>query len=403
MVSSARSPLAVLTALLSRDTRLVCGIMSGTSVDAVDVALVRIRGKGRGTAAELLGHTATRIPDDIRTLVLANAEAATSNVSDICILHAALAHLYADAVKETCRHLGIETQDIDVIGLHGQTLHHRPNAVTIAGWEVRSTFQAGSGPMLATLLGVPVVYDFRSADMAAGGQGAPLVPYADYLLFRSDTENRILLNIGGIANITWLPAACTEDNVLAHDTGPGNIVVDALMQRLYGRSYDEGGEIAHRGVVNPDLLAWMLKHPYFGYAPPKSTGREMFGTVFIESLLMIARDLDVREPQDIVATAAECTVRTIARDIEAMVSPGRAASVYIGGGGAKNRFITEGLRHRLADLSVQRFDRLGIPAEARESVCFAVLANEWLHGNAANLPQVTGASRKIILGSFALG
>ncbi len=398
-----RSPLDILTALATKEPRLVCGIMSGTSVDAIDTALVRLRGGGAGTEMELVHYSETLFPEEAQQLVFSASEVSSSNVYDVCVLHAALAELYADAVRHACSEAGLGVSGIDLIGLHGQTLHHIPETYKLGRHEVRSTMQAGSGPMLAALLGVPVLHDFRSADMALGGQGAPLVPYADYILFRSVKEDRIILNIGGIANLTWLPAGCGEDDVLAMDTGPGNMIADSLMRRFFGREFDEGGAVARTGRVNADLLSWMFSHPFFARKAPKSTGREAFGGRFLENFLQIARDLELASPADLVATASEFTVRGIARAASILASPERKPVLYIGGGGAKNLFFTEGLRHSLSGAVIRPFDELGMPAAARESVCFAVLANEWLHGNATNLPRVTGASRKTLLGSFSTG
>jgi anhydro-N-acetylmuramic acid kinase len=398
-----RSPLDILQRLVTKNERLVCGVMSGTSVDAVDVALVRLRGGGPGTALHLVHAHETLFPEELQDMIFANSEPSRSTVSDICVLHSALAHLYADAIREACGAAGIALADIDLVGLHGQTIHHMPEPTQAGPYDVRSSLQIGSGPTLAALLGVPVVSDFRAPDLALGGQGAPLVPYVDWLLFRHDTEHRIMLNIGGIANLAWLPACCRDDDVLAFDTGPGNMIVDALMRVLYGREFDDGGRVAQSGRVAPDLLDWMLRHPYFRQPYPKSAGRELFGTAYTQQYLQIARELSVAAPADLVATAAECTVRAIAAGVQSLVPADAPAALYLMGGGAKNLFFRNALRFALPAARVADVQELGINADAKEAVCFAVLANEWLQGNAANLPRVTGARRKILLGSFAAG
>ena len=397
------SPLHILTSLATKERLLICGIMSGTSVDAVDVALVSIQGSGTDTALRLLHYAETLYAEEVQQRIFDNMDASTSNVYDICVLDAVLARTYADAVSQTCADAGLSLRDIDLVGMHGQTLHHLPTPVQNGPYSIRSTFQAGSGSMLAALLGMPVVSDFRAADIALGGQGAPLVPYAEYLLCRSDEEDRVLLNIGGISNITWMPARCREEDVRAWDLGPGNMVVDALMRLFYGREFDEAGEVAASGRLNVDLLSWMMSHPFFKETAPKSTGREAFGRDFVDTMLQISRDLEVQSPADLVATASECTVRTIVREIQPLVSSGRPCSVYISGGGVKNNFFLTGLRHGLSTTNLYDAAALGIPADAKEAMCFALLANEWLHGNAANLPNVTGASRKIVLGSLSIG
>ena len=389
--------------LATGESRIVCGIMSGTSVDAVDVALLRISGGGRGTSLELLHYSETLYAEEIQQQIFDNMDASTSNIYDICVLDAALAHAYADAVMQACNDAGISLADLALVGMHGQTLHHLPEPVIVGPYSLRSTFQAGSGSMLAALLGVPVVSDFRAADMALGGQGAPLVPYAEYLLFRSTEEDRVLLNIGGISNLTWLPMNCAEHEVTAWDVGPGNMVVDGIMRQFFGREYDEGGEVAATGRVNADLLSWMMSHPFFREKAPKSTGRETFGRNFLATLLQIARDLEVQSAADLVATASECTLRCIIRELSPLLGSGRPCSVYISGGGVKNQFFLNGLRHGLPSASMYDAAALGIPADAKEAVCFAVLANEWVQGNPANLPNVTGSSKRVLLGSFSVG
>jgi anhydro-N-acetylmuramic acid kinase len=397
-----RSPLDILHRLVTKDERLVCGIMSGTSVDAIDVALVRLRGGGAGTACRLVHGSETLFPEDVQQMIFSNAEATRSTVSDVCILHAALAHLYADAVREACAAADIPVAQIDLIGLHGQTIQHIPEPTRVGRHDVRSTLQIGSGPALAALLGVPVVSDFRAADMALGGQGAPLVPYVDYILFRHMEEHRLILNIGGIANLTWLPAGCLEEDVAAFDAGPGNMVVDALMRLYFGREFDDGGRVAQSGLVVPDLLDWMLRHPYFRQAPPKSAGRELFGGAYTAQLVQIAGELGVDAPADIIATAAECTVRSVAAAVRSLAPDNEPLTLYMCGGGAKNLFFRNGLRHSLPSARIAGLGELGVDPDSKEALSFAVLANEWLQGNAANLPRVTGASRPAVLGSFSV-
>lgn len=398
-----RSPLDILTSLATKDERIVAGIMSGTSVDAIDVALVRVQGGGEGTQVRVLAYTETLFPEEVQQMVFMNAEAASSSVRDLCVLHALLARLYAASIEQLCAEAGRDVRSIDLVGMHGQTIHHLPEPEQIAGWSVRSTLQLGSGPVLASLLGVPVVSDFRAADMAWGGQGAPILPYVDFLLFRSRGSDRVLLNIGGIANITILPAGCLAEDVRAYDTGPGNMVIDALMRRFFGREFDEDGAIARGGRVNGDLLSWMLGQPFFHQRAPKSAGREVFGTEFVQNLLDIAAELAIEDPAEILTTAAECTVRSVIAEIRKWMPDNRTFEVFISGGGARNRFFTDGIRMGLHGAAVRDFSETGVESNAREAVSIAVLANEWLQGNPANLPLVTGAEKRLILGSLAIG
>lgn len=397
-----RSPLDILTRAITKPSRLVCGIMSGTSVDAVDVALARVHGGGPTLRLEPLHFYETLYAEELQHRIFANCEMASSNVNDICLLHTAVAEVYADAVRALCHEHGIDVSEIDVIGMHGQTLRHLPDAIDIAGYAIRSTLQIGSGSTLATLLRVPVVYDFRAGDMALGGQGAPLVPYVDALFFRSGEEDRVLLNIGGIANVTILPRGGEAHEVMAMDTGPGNMIIDALMRRFYGREFDEDGDIASAGAVNPDLLAWMLSHPYYRQKPPKSTGRENFGGEYLNELLDVARELSVLEVPDVIATATECTVRAIALHLRASLPRTAPFRLLVSGGGTKNRFIMKGLQHAFPEAVVEGTSAFGVDPSAKEALAFAVLANEWLMGNPTNLPAVTGASRPGLLGVLAI-
>ncbi|MBN1446567.1 MAG: anhydro-N-acetylmuramic acid kinase [Bacteroidetes bacterium] len=396
------SPLDILTRLLTRPERLVCGIMSGTSVDAIDVALLRIRGGGSSTHLDLLHFREILYAEELQNRIFANTEVASSNVNDICLLHTALSHAYAAAVQETCRSAGIDPGELDLIGMHGQTLRHLPETMAIAGFRFRASLQIGNGPMLATLLQTPVVYDFRSGDLALGGQGAPLVPYVDVMLAASTEEHRILLNIGGIANVTVLPRGCDVTDVTAFDTGPGNMLVDGLMRKFYGREYDEDGAIARSGSVNADLLSWLMGHEYYRTKPPKTAGRELFGEDYLSDFLGVAHELAVLDTNDLVATAAEATVRSISRQVQSRIDGWASFGLYISGGGARNRFFVDGLRHALPNARVESAAALGIDPDAKEAMAFAVLANEWVLGNPANIPSATGAQRPALLGALAL-
>ncbi|MCB2203375.1 anhydro-N-acetylmuramic acid kinase [bacterium] len=397
-----QTPLDILTRLVTRSERIVAGIMSGTSVDAVDVALVRLRGSGRSLKAELLHYSETLFAEELQNRIFANAEVSSSNVNDICLLHSALAHVYAAAVKGCVAEAGLDLEDVHLIGMHGQTLRHLPEPMEIGGHQVSSTLQVGSGSMLATQLRIPVVYDFRSGDMALGGQGAPLVPYTDGVLYRSEREHRVLLNIGGIANCSILPRGCAPSDVVAFDTGPGNMLVDALTRKYYGREFDEGGSIALSGSVNPDLLTWLRQHPYYRQRLPKSAGRELFGEDYLQNYLTLARELGVTEPPDIIATAAEITVYSIAAQLRPFCEEWDDVHLYVSGGGAHNRFFIDGLRYSLPRARVETSAAIGVDPDAKEAVAFAILANEWLMGNRAGLPLATGARRSALLGVLAI-
>jgi len=372
--------------------------MSGTSLDGIDAVLLRIRGSGTATRFEQLAFATYPFPKGVRRLLLKNSAPGTSRVDEITRLNFLLAELYAEAVRALVRRAGKKLSDIAVIGSHGQTIHHLPKPVTLFGHTVRATLQIGDPSVLATLTGVTTVGDFRVADMAVGGQGAPLVPYVDWLLFRSKTVNRLLLNIGGIANVTVLPKRCSAEGVFAFDTGPGNMVVDSLMHEFYGKSFDQNGATARRGDVALELFNLMRKHPYLKTGPPKSTGREEFGEGFVRSILRHASGYD---REDIVATAAQFTAYAVYDGYRRFVAQRmNADELIVSGGGARNRFLVDELKRYFTHSKVRVIDEFGLSADAKEAICFAVLANETMVGNPTNLPRVTGARRRVILGKI---
>jgi anhydro-N-acetylmuramic acid kinase len=378
--------------------KLVVGLMSGTSLDGIDAVLLRIRGHGTGTRFEQLAFCTYPFPKGVRKLLLKNSDPETSRVDDITRLNFLLAELYAGAVRALARRAGRKMSDISLIGSHGQTIHHLPKPTTFFGHTLRATLQIGDPSVLATLTGIPTVGDFRVADMAMGGQGAPLVPYVDWLLFRSKSVNRLLLNIGGIANVTVLPKGCSADSVFAFDTGPGNMVVDSLMHEFYGKPFDLNGGTAMRGDIALELFNLMRKHPYLKAGPPKSTGREEFGKEFVRSILKHASGYD---REDIIATAAQFTAYAVYDGYRRFVAKRMSADeVIVSGGGSRNRFLVDELKRYFTHTNVRVVDEFGMSADAKEAICFAILANETMAGNPTNLPRVTGARRHVILGKI---
>jgi len=381
-----------------KQTKLVVGLMSGTSLDGIDAVLLRIRGSGPGTHFTQLAFVERRFPPGLRKQLLRNSVPETSRVDEIAQLNVLLAELYADAVAAVARKAGMKPGRIDLIGSHGQTIHHLPKPRRMYGKTVRATLQIGDPSVLAAITGTVTIGDFRLADMALGGQGAPLVPYFDWLIFRSRRANRLLVNIGGIANITALPKNCSPGRVIAFDTGPGNMVVDSLMHEFYGKPYDHSGRTAARGAVSLDLFDRMARHPYLKAGPPKSTGREEFGQEFVKELLHQGRGYD---REDIVATASQFTAYAVYDAYRRFVAKKMAADeVIVSGGGVKNRFFLDELRRYFSDSAIRCIDEFGISADSKEAVCFAVLANETLAGRPANLPSVTGARRRVVLGKI---
>jgi anhydro-N-acetylmuramic acid kinase len=315
-------------------------------------------------------------------------------------LNVLVAHFFADAVKKVVRKAHIPLSSIDLIGSHGQTVHHLPVARRAFGKLIHSSLQIGDPSTIAQLTGIVTVGDFRTADMAAGGQGAPLVPYFDYLMFRSKKRNRLLLNIGGIANVTALPRNCSIRDVMAFDTGPGNMIVDALMSQWYGKKFDTSGRTALRGELLPGLLLSLVSHPYFRRKPPKSTGRELFGALFLPQLERLLRRT---KREDILATVTELTPFAVFDQYNRYIaSRMKADEVLVSGGGAHNRAMMEALCDYFQPAPVRSVESAGFSADAKEAVCFAVLANETISEHPANIPQVTGAIRPVILGKICL-
>ncbi|MBW7888637.1 MAG: anhydro-N-acetylmuramic acid kinase [Bacteroidetes bacterium] len=388
--------------ITEKKRKRLIGIMSGTSVDAVDAVLAEICACGINTRFRELAFVSLPYPKGYRDYVLKNSLPGTGSVDTISSLNVLVSHFFSDAVRAVANKAGIPLHSIDAIGSHGQTVHHLPNKQILFGKEVRSTLQLGDPSTLAKRTGIPVVANFRSGDMALGGQGAPLVPYFDFLAFRSKKKNRAVLNIGGIANITLLPKNCTVNNILAFDTGPGNMLIDGAMKKLFGKEFDAGGAIAQRGNIQPKLLSMLLRSPYFRKTPPKSTGREEFGNAFLERALRFDKNFST---YDLAATLTEFTVLTIyhqyGKFLQQQLHGEPLHELIVSGGGSKNNAIMNALKKYFSPASVITSDEAGVSSNSKEALCFAVLANETLSGIPANVPSVTGARSRTILGTIS--
>lgn len=384
--------------ILKKKTRIVAGIMSGTSLDGIDCVVIKIRRKENGISWKLLSHIYKKFPRDLIDALHKNSNPATSRIDEINDLNQVLSYFYADAVNKAETKSG---KKIDLIGCHGQTVYHRPSRDRRFGKKFGATLQIGDPSTLAAVTGIPVVGNFRSADIALGGQGAPLVPYVDYLLFGSKTKARLLINIGGIANFTFLPRNAKLPGIIAFDTGPGNMVIDALMKKYFGKKYDVHGSTAWKGTVNEKLFMKLVQHPYLQQKPPKSTGREEFGNQFLNKL-----DRHIPKncaPKDVITTVTEFTAWSIFYSYSQLIpNEQKADQVIVSGGGAKNRYIMNALREYFEGIDVLSSDEIGLPVEAKEAACFAVLANETIDQRPGNLPSVTGADDRVLLGVIAL-
>ncbi len=388
----------------SDHTRLALGLMSGTSVDGIDVALVRISPSIRENAAHarLENFLTVPFPTAVRAEVLRMAEGTHVSTGDISQLNFRLGQLFGDAALRACRKFRINPRRLSVIGSHGQTVFHQGKPSRFRSANVASTLQIGEPAVIAAITGVTTVADFRPADIAVGGQGAPLVPFVDYLLYRDARRGRAVLNIGGIANVTIIPKAASPGEVVAFDTGPGNMVIDALMRHFTKnrRTYDAQAHMASRGRLLPALLNELLAENYFRQAPPKSAGREQYGNAYNEKILAWGRGHRAR-PEDLVRTATVLTALSIADALHRWVAPRASLSqLLVSGGGARNPMILAQLSAALAPIEVVTTESLGLPGDAKEAFIFALLADQTLHGRPSNLPSATGARRPAILGKI---
>jgi anhydro-N-acetylmuramic acid kinase len=378
---------------------IVAGVMSGTSADGIDVAIAEIMGRGFNLRFKLRGHEHFDYPAAVRRAILPIMNAHTASVADLSRLNFLLGELYADAVLTTAKRTRSKPA---LIGCHGQTIYHQGESATFLGKKLACTWQIGEGAVVAARTRTPVVSDLRPADMAAGGKGAPLVPFFDYIAYRHRTRGRILQNIGGIANLSAIPAGAPATKVAAFDTGPGNMVIDACTERLFRKPYDAGGKIAARGTVVESVVKTVLRERYFQLTPPKTSGREEFGREFAAHFLRLCGKA---RKEDVIATATALTARSIAEAISRFVIEKRAAykDLIVAGGGAKNETLMRMLAELVAPfgLSVSKTSDFGVPSEAKEALAFAVMAYESWHRRPANLPSATGAARPAILGKIS--
>ncbi len=389
----------------AKRSMVVAGVMSGTSADGIDVALVRIGLTGEKTRIKLLAHSAMRYPPALRRAVLAAMDAKQISTAKMAQLNWRLGMAYAEAVRAAVEKHRVK---VDLVGCHGQTVYHQAKAAAYTGRQVACTWQLGEPALIAAEMRVPVVSNFRPADMAVGGQGAPLVPLLDYVLFAHKERMRVLQNIGGIGNLTAIPANSDADKAIAFDTGPGNMVIDALMERLFQRKYDRDGRVAGRGQVLDKVVTATLSEKYFAMKPPKSAGREEFGAAFAAKFLDRCRRAG-GTPEDAVATATGLTVESIVLAYDRFVRPLNGAGItvdyIVSGGGARNATLMNMLQQRLQPTGcrVMASDQMGLPSQAKEAVAFALLAWQTWHGLPGNVPSATGAKRPVVLGEICYG
>ena len=387
--------------LTQKREKKVIGLMSGTSVDGVDAALVEIRGHGLETQVELLAFHPHPFEATVRDRIFDLFQPETSRVDEICQMNFLIGEIFADAALSVIRKAELEVGEIDLIGSHGQTVYHLPPQR--GAQYIPSTLQLGESAVIAYRTGIPTIANFRVADLAAGGQGAPLVPYVDFLLFRQTDRTVALQNIGGISNVTLIPAGAAGSDVLASDTGPGNMIIDSVMEILTDgeEKYDNAGQLAAQGSVCESLLEEWLEHPFISARPPKTTGREAFGRQFADQAIQQAQNQNLASA-DLVATLTAFTVQTIFDYYRRFLFPHSSVDeIYISGGGSHNLTLMQHLKTLFQPILLLPIDSIGFSSDAKEAIAFAVLANEAVHGHPTNLPQVTGASQPMVLGTFS--
>jgi len=379
----------------------VIGLMSGTSGDGVDAAVVHIRAHGRRLHVAPLASATYPYPARLRTQLL--RVSLHGSVEQVCHLNMVLGEIFARAVLRVVRATGLRSTDVDLIGSHGQTIHHRPDPIREPGIGViRSTLQIADPCVIAERTGITTVANFRTRDIAAGGQGAPLTPYVHHVLFTDARRSRLIVNLGGISNVTFLPAASGSDAVRAFDTGPGNMILDALIHRLtHGRQgMDRDGRLAAKGHVDATLLAELLAHPFLRRKPPKSTGREEFGGTILDRIIRAGQRRRL-SPADLLATCSRFTAEAVGLARRWLRGP--VDEVIVGGGGVLNRKLMADLAAVFQPTPVKRFEDAGWDSKAFEAIAFAVLAYQTVHGQPNNVPAATGATRPVILGTVVPG
>jgi anhydro-N-acetylmuramic acid kinase len=382
---------------------LVLGLMSGTSADGIDVALAEISGAPPYVKSKLRAHTALKFPAAVRVEILGVAEQQPITAGEFSQLNFRLGEVFADAALSACRKFHISPKQIDLIGSHGQTIFHQGSPVKYLGRATASTLQIGEASIIAARTGMTTIADFRPADIAAGGQGAPLVPYADYLLYRHDKLGRVSLNLGGIANVTVIPANAKPSQIFAFDTGPANMLIDALVAHFTnGRRYfDKNAKLAAQGRSLPALLDEMMRDPYLKLAPPKSTGREHYGSAATQRLLALGRRYRTK-PNDLIRAATIFTALSIVDALNRFVLPKhKIQQLIVSGGGAQNPLILAQIAAALPAIEIVPSSQLGVPEDAKEAYAFALLAYETFHQRPSNIPSATGAHSPAILGKIS--
>ncbi|MEM0212561.1 MAG: anhydro-N-acetylmuramic acid kinase [Candidatus Methanomethylicia archaeon] len=396
------NPIEKLFELKVKEEKIGLGIMSGTSLDGVSIVIAKLKGNWINTKFKILYHKTFEYDNEIRRLILKSTNPKTGNVKRICQLNYVLGMIFAEKALEAMDEVGLSRGDVDFIASHGQTIYHNPKIEDIYGYKTRSTLQIGEPSIIAYKTKIITIADFRHKDVAAGGNGAPISAYADYIIFRSIDICRAIQNIGGIANVTYIPRNAEIKDVIAFDTGPGNMIIDAIVREMsHGKlNMDLNGEIAAKGKVNEVLLNYMMKHPYLKKKPPKTTGREEFGESYVKKIIGKAREMNLKW-EDIIATATYYTAKTITESYIKYL-PEKPDEIIIGGGGSRNRVLMEMIKELNPKTKISLHEDYGIPSQAKEPLVMIILANETISGFPNNVPSATGALERVVMGKIIL-
>ena len=392
-----------LTQISRLTQRRILGLMSGTSLDGVDLALTTVSTVGQKPGPHLERFLTHPYPEDLKKRIETQTQPSLSSVDQICALHVDLGQFLARTVLEVLQQWREDPSQIDCIASHGHTLFHLPKGRNWQGQPLQATLQIGDADQIAARTGIVTISDFRMKDLATGGAGAPLIPYVDFLLFCEGGKQRVLHNLGGISNLTYLPDSCDPQDVIAFDTGPANILINLAVESLIdpGIHYDVRGRIASEGKISKKLLEELLTHPYFAAAPPKSTGREIFGPHYFQEVLGKAESLKLKA-EDVVATLTALTAYSIQYAYQNFLPCHQLIEVFFSGGGVYNQTMMQQIQSLLPHIRVQRFSELGMNPDAREAISFAVLAHELLSGRSVTFPGITGSQSLTTLGKISL-
>ncbi|HMQ67782.1 MAG TPA: anhydro-N-acetylmuramic acid kinase [Ignavibacteria bacterium] len=382
--------------LVNKTGRVVIGVLSGTSVDGVDVVLLKISGKSSDSKIKVIDFKTYPVRAELKKFILKCSSENSVNAEDICRLNFMIGNLFADSVLKIIKKNKLQTKDIDLIGSHGQTIFHYPFNNKLFSLSSKSTLQIGDISVISNKTGITTVGDFRTGDVAVNGDGAPLVPYLDHILFSDSKKDKVLINIGGISNLTLLKKSCRQNDVIAFDCGPGNILIDYLANKYFKKKFDRNGSIASKGKVDEKLFEAICKSDkFFKKSPPKSTGREYYSAEFINNILNKFKRTD---PKDILATFTKFTAYAVYINLKKY----KAEELIISGGGAKNSLLMKFINEYFKDTIVRKIDDNGINCDNKEAVLFAVLANELMNGIKTNMPSVTGSERNAYLGKISI-